>query len=374
MDDVEFLGAGPESDGDDDVLTVGPQRRWPRWLVVLATVIVVAGGAAAFIAKADHSPHHTAQPSLRPAPPPSTAAPSPRGVDGISLGPGTLTLAIAGGQLFTLTPTRLASFEATTMRPIAAVSFGRPLRYTDRYFQITFDLGRGSIWLVPIGGRSPGTLMEFGLLDLRPLRSIPLSTTLASAAVLDGRLYLGTADHGLLGVPRNGRPISTVLRSPDGIGPLVADPDRRRLLYLTDGVPAQVRSWSPKGGAGAEEGRLDLAKADLVVVSGSIWATGYRTHGAAVVRLDPGTLRPVRSATALAAQLGPGAIIVAGGDRDFFVRSDSTADQLWCVDGRTGAIDQMWFEPAGPVAAAPGQVWVAGVTTPRSLVLRGCVG
>lgn len=374
MDDVEFLGVGPEAGGDDDVLTVGPRRRWPRWLVAVVALVVVAGGVAALVAKADHSAHHTSQPSFQPAPPPNDTAPSPRRVDGISLAPGTLAIAVAGGQLFTLTPTTLATFEVATMHPIASVSFGRALSYTDRYFRLAYDEVQNSIWVVPIGGRSPGLAEEFRAADLQPMRGIRLSTTLASAAVLDGEIYLGTADQGLLGVPRDGRAPVTVLRSRDGIGPLVADPDRRRLIYLTDGVPALVRSWSPKGGAGAEVGRLDFAKADLVVVSGAIWAAGFRTNGAAVVRLDPGTLQPAASASELAGRLGAGAVIAAGGDRDFFVRSDASAEPLWCVDGRTGAIDQMWFDPAGPVAAAPGQVWVAGVSTPQSLVLRGCVG
>jgi hypothetical protein len=206
------------------------------------------------------------------------------------------------------------------------------------------------------------------------MRTVRMRTTLASAAVLDGVLYLGTADLGLLRVPRGGRTVSIALRGEDGIGSIAADPDRRRLIYLTDGSPTQVRSWAPDGRSDSAHGRLDFSKADVVVVSGSIWAAGFGNPGAALVRLDPDTLAPVQSDDRLTARLGPGAVLAAGGDRDFFVRGGADADQLWCVDGRTGGIEQLWAGPSGAVASGPGQVWVSNATGTQSLVLRACVG
>jgi hypothetical protein len=374
MDDVEFLGPGANGDGDDDVLTVGPRRKLPRWFVALVAVLAVALVSAGLVARAHRSPHGDAQPSVHPAPHPGIAVPLPRIAGGGPLGPATLALALGGNELFTLDPAALKAFDLDSTDPLAAITFDPVLSFTDRYYRILYDAVQASIWVVPIGGRSPGRLLEFGAVDLRPIRGIQLPTTLASAAVLGGAIYLGTADRGLLRVVRGGRAITTALPVRDGIGPLVADPDRRRLLYLTDGSPTLVRSWSPGRGPGPGVGRLDIGEADLVVVSGSIWAAGFRGEGAAVVHLDPETLRPVGSAAGLVDRLGPGALIVAGGDRNFFVRGESSREPLWCVDGRTGAIDQLWDGPAGLVAAGPGQVWVADPSGVRSLVLRGCVG
>jgi hypothetical protein len=374
MDDVEFLGPGADSDGDDDVLTVGPKRKLPRWVLGLVALLAVALVSAGLVAQAHRSPHRDAQPSLRPAPPPAITVPAPPIDTGEPLGTASLGIAIGGGQLYTLDSDALKAFDLDSMDPLAAVPFDPVLSFTDRYYRILYDAVEASIWVVPIGGRSPGRLLEFGAVDLHPMRGIELPTTLASAAVLEGAVYLGTGDYGLLRVARGARAASTVLPLDDGIGPMAADPDRRRLLYLTDGSPTLVRSWSPRDGSGRYAGRLDFSKADVVVVSGSIWAAGFGPAGAALVRLDPLTLRPTDSAERLVGRLGPGAVIAAGGDRNFFIRSGTAVEALWCVDGRTGAIDQLWDRPAGAVAAAPGQVWVADPSGVRSLELRGCVG
>ena len=267
MGDVEFLASGPADDGDDDVLTVEPRRNLPRWLVVLAVAVLAVGVVTgAIVTRSHRSPHHAAQPSFQPAPPPSNESPVPRGVDANSIGPDALAVAIAGQQLYTLRPGALTAFDLTTNREHAGVPFVPVLSYTDRYYRLVYDAAETSIWVVPIGGRTPGRLMEFGAADLHPMRGIELPTTLASAAVLDGEIYLGTADRGLLGVPPGGRATVRVQPSRDGIGPLVADPERRRLIYLTDGSPALVRSLvpcrAPRDRANAAVGRLDFSKAD----------------------------------------------------------------------------------------------------------------
>ncbi len=374
MDDVEFLGPAADS-GDDDVLDVGPKRKLPRWAVGLVAVLIVAVSAG-LVTRAHRSPHHAVQPSSQRALPSAIAVPVPvpRIAGNGPLGSATLGIAVNAGQLYTLDPAALKAFDLGTMAPLAAIPFDPVLSFTDRYYRILYDAVETSIWVVPIGGRSPGQLLEFGAFDLHPMRGIQLPTTLASAAVLDGAVYLGTGDRGLLRVARGARTVSAVLPLDDGVGPMVADPDRRRVLYLTDGSPTLVRSWSLRGGPGRYAGRLDVSKADLVVVSGSIWAAGFGPSGAALSRLDPDSLRPVDSADRLVGRLGPGAVIAAGGDRNFFVRSGTSVEALWCVDGRTGAIDQLWDGPAGAVAAGPGQVWVADPGGVRSLVLRGCVG
>jgi hypothetical protein len=368
MGDVEFLGLDPDTGGDDDVLSVGPRRRMPRWAVAVGAVLVLGTASAALVAKG----HHSTDPATQLLPE-SPASSGPRSVDPGLVGPSTVAVAVAGNQFYALAPDSITSFDLGTMQRSASMPLTPVLR-ADASFQLTYDVAQASIWVIPLGGRAAGTLMEFGAADLHPMRGIRLPTTLTSAAVLDGAVYLGTPGRGLLRVPRGGRSVVTALASDSAIGAIVADPDRRRLLYLTGGWPAQVRAWSPRSGLDPAAGRLDFGGANLAVVSGSIWAGGFRAGGAALVRLDPDSLQPVRSAARLAAQLGPGALIVAVGDRDFFVRSGATHGPLWCVDGRTGAVDQLWAGPAGLVAAEPGEVWVAGPTGASSLVLRGCVG
>lgn len=376
MDDVEFLTAGADADGDDDVLTVGPQRRPRAWLGRLAYLAMAAVVVGALVVQAHRSPHRDAQPPPA-APSPAPIVVGPRVADSGPLGPGALAVTIADGRLYSLTPDALTWFDLPGMRRTSVVPIRPALNYTNSYFRLLYDKVADALWVVPIGGPAPGRLMEFdaGGLHLRLLRTIRLPTTLASAAVLDGGLYLGTGgERGLLGLRPGARTLATVAAERDGVGPLVADPSRNRLLYLTDGLPTRVRSWSPRAAQSKAVGTLAFSKADLVVVGGRIWAGGFSGRGAVLVRLDPVTLRPVQSAARTASGLGPGAILVAGGTHDFFVRSGAVGEPLWCVDGRTGDIEQRWEQLVGAVAVEPGTVWVSGVAGVQRLPLHGCDG
>jgi hypothetical protein len=374
VDDVEFLAAGSGAGGDDDVLVLEPRRRLPRWAIVLAAVLVAGLVVGVAVARAHHRPHHTAQPSVpTPGPAGPTAAPPP--VDVGSSAPGTLALTIAGQHLYVLTPAALESFDMD-MHQVGIGVITPVLSFPDRYFTLLYDSFAGSIWIVPIGGRSAGELMQFDATSLRLRRVVPLPTTVASAAALRGEIYLGTAERGLLQLRPGERKLTTVAAARDGVGQVVADPGRNRLIYLTDELPTRVRSWSASGTSApsAAAGTLTFSKAQLLVVDDRIWAAGFHSSGAVLVRLDPTTLHPVQSADEVTAELGPGTILAAAGHRDFIVRSGADNVPLWCLDGHTGEIDQRWSLPGGVVAMAPGIVVVANAGGLQRLDAELCRG
>lgn len=375
MYDVEFLTAGDDADGEDDVLTVGPSRRPPAWIRRIAYLLVGIVVVGVLAAKAHRSPGRDGQ-QAAPAPVPSQIAVGPRVADTGPLGPSALAVTIAAGRLYSLTPDALTWFGMGRGRRTSDVPIHPTLAYTDTYFRLIYDDVVDSLWVVPLGGSKPGRLLEFDTagVDLRLLRTIRLPTTLASAAVLDGGIYLGTGDRGLLALRPGARTLTTVATSREGVGQVVADPSRNRLLYLTDALPTRVRSWSIGHVQSKAVGTLAFTKAELVVVGGRIWAGGFSGHGAALVGLDPGTLQPVQSAERTAGVLGPGAIIVAGGTHDFFVRSGASSEPLWCVDGRTGDVRQHWDRLVGAVAVEPAAVWIAGGAGVQRFPLHGCDG
>lgn len=372
MHGVEYPPAGSGLGGEDDVLEVG-RPRLPRWVTVLAALLAAALVTGAIIARVHHQSDHAALPSPSSSPS-GPAALVPRTADGGSLAPYALAVAIAGQRAYSLTPSALVAFDLPTMRQTAMVTLIPALGSTNAYFELLYDAVHASIWLVPIGGASSGRLMEFGAADLGRREDIPLPAAVTSAAVLDGEIYLGTAEKGLLGVAPGTRTVLSVPGAADDIGSMVPDPSRDRLLYLTGAVPVRVRSWSPGRIRSGAVGRLTFGRADLIVVDKWIWAAGFGAHGAVLVRLDPETLRPVQSDDRLAGELGSGAILAAAGNHDFLVRSDATVDPLWCVDAHTGEIEQRWAGPAGLVAAGGRAVLVVSNYSVRSLRLRGCAG
>jgi hypothetical protein len=246
---------------------------------------------------------------------------------------------------------------------------------TQDSFRLVWDDRHATIWVVPLFGRQPGVLREYGTnLELRGAVSLP--DIAHSATVLDGVLYVST-NSGIVRVSATG----AVRRVPlphraferyGSFGDIVADPARSRLLYVDYGYVAHLATWSPRTRRSSVV-RLPMADPTVAVVGRSIWAAGFRKSRASVQRLDPDTLRPV-AASAVAAEVGPGAVIVAAGRSSILVRSGTDPDPLWCVDAATGAVRQRWSGPEGLVSGAGRWVFVAASPRVTALPVSGCPG
>jgi hypothetical protein len=111
----------------------------------------------------------------------------------------------------------------------------------------------------------------------------------------------------------------------------------------------------------------------MAVVAGRIWVAGFRRTTGVVEQLDPHTLRPVAQSP-LAAELGPGAVIVDAGHESIFVRSGTDPGPLWCLDADGGFVRQRWDGPPGPVSGSGANLFVAATAAVRPLTVEGCPG
>jgi hypothetical protein len=153
----------------------------------------------------------------------------------------------------------------------------------------------------------------------------------------------------------------------------VADPGRGRVLVLSYAPNSHVRVLRPNATVSQAPGVLGFAKATMgVTADGVIWAAGFGTHGAQLVRLDPDRLSAT-TVSPLAKDLGPGAVIVGAGDRSVWVRDGGTLGPLWCVDARSGAGMRQW-DVTGTVTSQTGRAYVTTDTLVRPLILNGCAG
>jgi hypothetical protein len=371
-ENVEFLDVEDGTGAVDEILDCGSRGRRPgAGVLTVAAVAALLLAALAFRVNSGPRRPDAALPHpspLRPAPTLTLPGPSP-------FGAGNITMVFGGGRLFALSASRLGVLDPAPVgsaRRSAYIPLDPASQDTEG---LVWDGDTHSVWVLPLFGRQPGILREYGA-DLRLRRMVQLFDVAHSAAVLDGAMYV-TTNSGLMRIGRSGRPQQVPIpqhafQHYGDFGDVHADPTRHRVLFLTYEYSAHLESWSPATGR-SRVVRLSVANPTLAVVAGRIWVAGFRGARGVVERLDPRTLRPV-AASPLAAELGPGAVIVDAGRSSILVRSGTDPGPLWCLDARDGRVHQRWSGPRGPVSGSGHSLFVATTRAVQPLPVNGCPG
>jgi DNA-binding beta-propeller fold protein YncE len=327
-----------DAEGDEEL--VGAGFRPPRWLVLAAIALLVAGALTALALKNDR--HPSAAPTLSPSPTPSVIRPAPQGLADLSV----QDLAInKGGELYVLTspPDQLVAVNQDGLiRDRAPAPAGAQLVVANP----TSDL----VWvIVPQHGRSD--VFIYAGSTMTRIGKVHVPATVAAAAALGDQLWMAT-DHGIYrGWP--GRDASLVPGYTGPVQEIVSDPLRVRLLAVSksydlitvDNHAAQkVLRFS----------RL-LPKSIAVTDDGTIWLVGFgQQYGSRVGRLDPHTLGvTLINPTDLDAPRG--AIGWSGGSVFWIQYADSGS--IVCLDGRTGQASASYPKTGTPVVSVPGVVY-----------------
>ncbi|MGI8760395.1 MAG: hypothetical protein ACR2LF_03645 [Jatrophihabitantaceae bacterium] len=361
-DDIEFLADVRFSETTEEELAEPGMRPVPRWLVLLVAIAVVAAAGAVLITR-----HHAA----REASPAPLSSPAPIAVRAASQGATSFVDSLlGGGTLFTLRLDRLSASNARTGQQLGAAELSFAGAGTSA--RLVLDARAHRIWVV--GMKTASTeIFEFDEPTLRLVRALRWPTMVRGATALDGYLYLAT-DRGVADIGAAARQPRFIPGLAGAVGPVAARASCRCVIALDLGYPTDVWRYGADAGSLEAPGNLPLTDGSLGIAGdGAIWIGGSGT-AATLVRLDAATLRPAISSP-LARQLGPGAVIVAAGEHDIFVRATAGGDALWCVDGRTGRALQHWADASGSVTSQLGSAYL--VTTgspPRHLVLSGCAG
>ncbi|MDT4949570.1 MAG: hypothetical protein QOJ37_2165 [Pseudonocardiales bacterium] len=356
MDDIEFVESDGKEPSEDELLDVGAQPTLTRRLAVLALVAVAAAGIAVAIISQDDSKPQAAPTSPARSGPSSTPAP---GQDLVTSAPMVIEALIpAPGRLsfYAISDGRVVALDLNgTPRAASRAVHTAPVEGSAR--TLAFDPVTSLVWAIPIGNDVVGTLEGYDAANLRQVVRLSLPDVVDHAAVLDGQLYLMTRSGRLLRTQRDGRGLETVTRISGSVGAVAADPQRHRLLLLLFDRQMLMRTWSPSGDPSVSA-HLPFAKGDVTVVDGAIWAGGFASRRAVLVKVDPRTLHAGHP-VAVSTQLGPGALLAGGGEGILFVRSGSIDEPLWCLDATTGAVEERWSGLPGTVALTGGAGLIA---------------
>jgi hypothetical protein len=379
-DDIEVRSddAGPVP-ADDDVVELG-RPQVPRRSTALICITVAAVAVALLAVRATH--RHRPAAGATPAPTlvsaPVVAPPDGLG-DVVDLGRSQVFDAVlAGESLYALQLGRLT----LTAPPVGSRPAAEGSRRVDPGLpasaypsaSLVLDRPKQRLWIV-VEDIPGGQLLEFDAGTLQPLRHSSWPEQISGSAVLAGHLFLSTPSGIVDFAPGAARPIP-ISALHGWSGWIAADPRRGRLLVLDSGWPTKVLVYRPGASRAAIQSVLPFGKASLgITADGTIWAGGYGTRfsQAVLVLLNPRTLQPVLFSS-LAARLGPGAVIEAAGDGSLWVRSGSSSEDLWCVDGRTGEVTQLWNDAVGTVTSERGAAYLASGTVVRPFALAGCAG
>lgn len=384
-DGIDFVPSNPAGEPDDEVLDNGARGRRPRWLLPVAMAALIA--IALIVVQHQHSsapsaaaPSTGASQSLpqrfRPVVVPSPATelgggferPIDRGADVLDV----LVSADTWWELKARSITRWGQFgiQARARLPVP-VTADAELGATP---ELVLDLSTQTIWLVELGHRNT-TLYSFENVTMMQQRVIHIAGRISGAVSLDGRLFLAEQTR-LVEVPKSGRPRVVARATGGGFDSIVADSARGGLIIANLGAPTILQRATVGSGGKVHMSRpvrLAIAKASMAVVNGAIWIGGFgeAQQNAPLYRLDPATLRP-ETTSPLARNLGPGAVIVAGGVLDVWVR-DGGSGALHCIDAAAGNPLQHWTID-GPVSSGGGNALVATGTGMIPLALRSCSG
>jgi len=319
---------------DDDELLVEPGGT-PRWTIAL--VALAAAGLLALVAiRAKSHERTTASPSE---PPSITVTHAVSGAPVIKIDntdDPVVAAVLDHGRLTVMRTDSLVNLTAKgkvlVNRHLAgdsALVAGAPA--VDLFIDRAHNVG----WAVS-GIERQARVMTFDPTTMRTRQVTYNNFIVYDAALLDGRLYVATRE-GIAWLAADGRSghvpnVSGVVLS------VAADVTRDRLLAVVSSAGNPLIAVTPAGHLETVAG-LDAIKAQVAVVGGDIWLGGFAQRGAILEKLDPSTLRPVKHVVTTG--LGPGAVFVGVGTRDLFVTSGGSAAVTWCVDARTGVVEDV---------------------------------
>jgi len=369
-DDVEFLDdSGAVIQTDDDVVEFGGRRVSGRVTALISLAVAAVVVAVVATRSAPHEPTGLATPpvivsqSAEPEPPPGLGNP--------------LQLPVSPAVDAVVTLDRLYTLQFSQLSAISSGVFGVGPDGLDfdrigGAARLVVDVSANRLWIVVVN--SPyAQIFEYDASTLRRLRVTSWPEPITTATALRGVLYFSTSAGVATFGPGAPKPAMVpALRTQTAL--VVADPRRARLLVIEDATGTRVRAYRPGGGVSPAVGRMAFGKGAVVVTGdGNIWAGGFGDRGAVLTRLDPTTLQPTRGSPVVS-RLGPGAILVAAGQRDIWVRNGLGGTGLFCVDGKTGADRQSWSDASGRVTSQQGGAYLVSGTTVRALFLNGCAG
>ena len=340
MDRDEPVVVPVTTDAEGDEELIGAGLRLPRWLILAAIALLVAGAGTALALKNDR--HPSAAPTLSLSPTPSVISPAPQRLADLSVQDFAIN---KGGELYVLTspPAQLVAVNQDEMiRDRAPAPAGAQLVVANP----TSDL----VWvIVPQHGSSDAFIYAGSTMTL--LGKVHVPATVAAADALGDQLWMAT-DHGIY----RGWPGRDAWRVPGYTGPvqvIVADPMRVRLLAVSKSYDLitvdnhaahKVRRFA----------RL-LPKSIAVTDDGTIWLVGFgQQFGSRVGRLDPHTLR-VTLIDPTDPDAPRGAIGWSGGSVFWVQYADSGS--IVCLDGRTGEVSDTYLQTETPVVSVPGVVY-----------------
>ena len=353
---------------DEELLTSGPRAGGRRRMVLGVAVLLLIAGVVIGVLVSSHSDHRS---SKAPAPTGASTTSSPVAAGG----PGPAPAVLLNGFVYIIDEGMLY-MRGTSRFEIHQTVVG-PFREPNAAYVLVADEAHRRIWVVQSVGSIWGAY-EYDSATLEQISAQKVGGRVNGAAVLAGDLYVDT-NYGVFRIvrpdtgPRDATPL------PGGRA-IAADPSRGRLLVLAlDGGRTQVRAERPSAQRPDVVAHSPVfGRGSLAVVDGHIWAGGEGSRGAVLVQLDPRTLAPVGHSR-LEAEVGSGAVIVAVGRQDLLVRSEAGGDELWCVDGGSGAVRQKWAHAPGPAVLDGADLGshvftVAADFTPRPLNGTNCRG
>jgi hypothetical protein len=245
---IEFVGTDADDDPDDEVLAggAGPRRPWPRWVWVLAGLLVVAVVIGAVVSRSadapDAAPSRTPSPSIGRGGTASVTA----GPDQPAPGTRIAALTSDGTSLFWLAGTRLYR-AGPDGRPTVSAALS-PAGAGFAELQLVADPAERTIWVVSRGaGASPavsGIVEGFAAADLSSVTRAPVDSLVSGAAVLDGALYVLAAGR-LLRITTDAAGFTPVATVDETARDLLAAGGN--LLYVEGGNGSAIGLWAPSG-------------------------------------------------------------------------------------------------------------------------------
>ena len=281
MPGIEFVGTDAEDDFDDDVLDTGPRRPWPRWVWLVAALLVAGAVVGVLVAR-----HPGSTPDAAPSDTPSsTPSPAVSGSGGSAPAPQISALTSDGTSLYWLAGARL--YRAG---PVGRASASAAVGATADEFvetQVVADPDERTVWLVSDGSSdrvdSPGHVEGFNTDGLTRVTSAAAPSLISGAAVFNGALY----------VLSDGQLLRTTAREKDFVLIATVDPRARGLvaaagaLYFVEGADAgAIGRWSPGSGV-SRPLALDLTDSSVAIAGSTVFVAGTRAGRDVLETLNP---------------------------------------------------------------------------------------
>jgi hypothetical protein len=377
-DDVEIRVEASSAIGGDDVVELVPRR------ITRATILAACLTLAALTAVA--TPRHRTSHGQAAAPSVSqsvTSSPTAAGLPDSELGSvvaldskPVLDVVMSPNTSWTLQSGQLVrnpASEGIAKTAINDIDFNSVISSV----RLFLDRDANRVWLAVLDTPN-GKIIEFDT-SLRRLRTTRSASAISAAAAMGGHLYLATRT-GVTDLAPGAAAPRLAPGTAGAIAAIAADRTRSRILalrYAPEGQTvdgARILQFRPGPAPTTTSVVVPLAKGGLAVTgNGDIWAGGFGSAGAVLVRLDPTTLS-VAAVSPAVTGFGPGAVLVAAGRSAIWLRSGAGGNALYCLDGHTGVSKQVWSNAPGAVASELNIAWLASGTAEVVLELHGCPG